>query len=66
MLGNSEDDLGQASQVVSGAATIAGTGEQDANRDADMLIFYNQIKKVPGIVIEPFYVLYQNRYGSAR
>ena len=62
---NSESDLGQAAPVGSGAANIAGTGAQDAQRDADMFIFYNQIKMVPGMVIEPFYVLYQNRYGSA-
>jgi len=62
---NSESDLGQAAAVGSGAPNIAGSGAQDANRDADMFIFYNQIKMVPGMVIEPFYVLYQNRYGSA-
>ena len=62
---NSESDLGQAAPVGSGAANIAGSGGQDAQRDADMFIFYNQIKMVPGMVIEPFYVLYQNRYGSA-
>ena len=62
---NSESDLGQASAVGSAAANIAGTGAQDAQRDADLFIFYNQLKMVPGMVIEPFYVLYQNRYGSA-
>ena len=30
-----------------------------ANSDADMIIFYNQIKSVPGFLIEPYYVLYK-------
>ena len=30
-----------------------------------MYIFYNQIKSVPGFLIEPYYVLYSNRYRLA-
>ncbi len=28
--------------------------------DADMFIFYNQIKSIPGFLIEPYYILYNN------
>jgi hypothetical protein len=61
---NSESDLGQGSPVGSGGPNVAGTGAIDATRDADMFIFYNQIKSVPGFLIEPYYILYSNRYGS--
>ncbi|BCA54955.1 conserved exported protein of unknown function [Nitrospira sp. KM1] len=67
---NSESDLNQAAPVGSGGPNIAGnvvangaTGN-DANRDADMIIFYNQIKSVPGFLIEPYYIYYKNNYGS--
>ena len=63
---NSETDIGQAAAVGSGAPNIAGTGGQDANRDADMFIFYNQFKMVPGMVIEPFYVYYKNQLWFGR
>ena len=36
-----------------------------ANIDADMFILYNQIKSVPGFMIEPYYFLYSNRYNSS-
>ena len=72
---NSESDLGQGAAVGSGAPNVAGGSAAvggaanlvggDANRDADMFIFYNQIKMVPGMVIEPFYVYYKNNYSSA-
>jgi hypothetical protein len=62
---NSESDLNQAAAVGSGSGNIAGTGTRDANRDADMIIFYNQLKMVPGMVIEPYYVYYKNNYGSS-
>jgi len=62
---NSESDLPQAAAVGSGAPNIAGTGGRDANRDADMIIFYNQYKAIPGFVIEPYYVYYKNNYGSS-
>ncbi len=61
---NAETDLGQAAAVGSGAGNIVATGNRDANADADMFIFYNQIKSVPGFVIEPFYVYYKNNMPS--
>ncbi len=64
---NSESDLNQAAAVGSGAPNIAGgaTNRQDANRDADVFIFNNQMKKDTGKVNEPFYVYYKNNYASA-
>ena len=66
-LRNSEGDLGQASAVGSGAPNIVGgnAGQQDANADANLFIFYNQIKSVPGFLIEPYYVYYKNGLPSA-
>jgi len=63
---NSESDLLQGAPVGSAAPNVAGQAQgNDAARDADMFIFYNQIKSVPGMLIEPYYVLYSNRYSSA-
>lgn len=62
---NSESDINQAAPVGSGAPNIAGTGGGDANRDADMIVFYNQYKAIPGFLIEPYYVYYKNNYGSS-
>jgi hypothetical protein len=63
----SESDLGQAVPVGSLAPNIGPTAVNNgsANIDSDMLIFYNQIKSVPGFLIEPYYFLYSNRYNSA-
>ena len=77
---NSETDLLQASPVGSGAANIAGcgpgstpgtpctpgqrAGNPDGGGDADMFIFYNQLKSIPGILFEPYYVLYSNRLSE--
>jgi hypothetical protein len=64
---NAETDLAQGSAVGSGGPNIAGgsgTGTT-ASGDVDMFIFYNQIKSVPGFLIEPYYVFYSNRLGSA-
>jgi hypothetical protein len=63
----SESDLGQAVPVGSLAPNIGPTAVNNgsANIDSDMLIFYNQIKSVPGFLIEPHYFLYSNRYNSA-
>ncbi len=62
----SESDLGQAAPVGSLAPNIGPTAVNNgsANTDADMIIFYNQIKSVPGFLIEPYYFLYSNRYNS--
>jgi hypothetical protein len=76
---SSETDLGQAAPVGSLAGNIGGcrggaganpptntncAGSPDGGADADMFIFYNQIKSVPGFLIEPFYVLYMNGLNS--
>jgi hypothetical protein len=71
---NSESDLPQAAPVGSGGPNIAGgaavaggaanLAAADAHRDADMIVFYNQIKSVPGFIIEPYYVYYKNNYSS--
>ena len=63
----SESDLGQAVPVGSLSPNIGPTAVNNgsANIDSDMLIFYNQIKSVPGFLIEPYYFLYSNRYNSA-
>jgi len=57
-----EGDLGQAAPVgsVAGNVTGGGVGQPGATADADMLIFYNQIKSVPGFLIEPYYFMYKN------
>ncbi len=62
---NSESDLGQAAPVGSGGPNIAGSGNMDGSRDADMIVFYNQLKTIPGFLIEPYYIYYKNNYGSA-
>lgn len=63
---NSEGDLAQGAAVgsVGGNVVGGGVGQQDANADSDMFIFYNQIKSVPGFLIEPYYVLYINNLPS--
>lgn len=33
----------------------------DAGSDVDMVVFYNQIRSLPRLVVEPYYVLYSNR-----
>lgn len=65
----SESDLGQAAAVGSlgnnlGIAGAAATNS--ASADGDMIIFYNQIKSVPGFLIEPYYIFYRNGLGSGQ
>ncbi len=57
-----EGDLAQAAPVGSVAGNVTGgaAGTPGATSDADMLIFYNQIKSVPGFLIEPYYFMYKN------
>jgi hypothetical protein len=65
---NSETDIGQAAPVGSGQnnlTTSSGVNNGTANKDVDMYILYNQIKSVPGFLIEPYYILYSNRLDSA-
>jgi len=76
---NSETDLQQAAPVGSLNANIAGcaggttgtpctagqrAGGEDGGADADMIIVYNQIKNVPGMLIEPYYVFYNNSLAA--
>jgi len=61
----SEGDLAQAAPVGSVAGNTVngvngGVGQPGANSDADLILFYNQIKSVPGFLIEPYYFLYRN------
>jgi hypothetical protein len=62
----SESDLGQAVPVGSLGPNIGPSpvNNGSANQDSDIFIFYNQIKSVPGFLIEPYYFLYSNRYNS--
>ncbi len=61
-----ETDLPQGVPLGSGGPNVAGTGQaQNAAGDADMIIFYNQIKTVPGFLIEPFYAYYKSNLGAA-
>ncbi len=64
---NSESDLPQAAPVGGGGPPVAGNAAntQDASRDVDMILFYNQLKSVPGFLIEPYYVYYKNNFSSS-
>jgi len=73
---NSETDLVQASAVGSASSNIASCGNavagtnctaaqraasgRDGSADANLFIFYNQIKSIPGFLVEPYYFLYIN------
>lgn len=59
---HAETDLGQAAPVGSEGPNVAATGfgGSDGGADVNMYIFYNQIKSVPGFVVEPYYVYYDN------
>ena len=58
----SEGDQAQAAPVgsVGGNVVGGGVGQQGATADSNMIIWYNQIKSVPGFLIEPYYFLYSN------
>jgi Alginate export len=67
----SESDLGQGSPLGALTTNLPVQGSSNpslnngsANIDSDVFLFYNQIKSVPGFVIEPYYILYSNRYNS--
>ncbi len=68
---NSETDIAQGAAVGSLGPNVGSAGATPTSQgataggDVDMFIFYNQIKSVPGFLIEPYYVLYTNRLGSA-
>ena len=59
---NSEGDLQQGAATGSNGGNVVGggVGQQNASADSDLFIFYNQIKMVPGFLIEPYYFLYLN------
>jgi hypothetical protein len=75
-----ESDLAQASPVGSLAGNIASCGNgtagtpctaaqrqatgRDGSADSDLFIFYNQIKSIPGFLIEPYYLLYINNMNT--
>ncbi len=63
---NSEQDLLQGAPVGSGGPNVTGgvTGRPDGGADVDMFVFYNQLKNIPGILFEPYYVLYINQNAS--
>jgi len=68
----SESDLGQGAPAGGLAPNLPVQGSPNptlnngsANIDSDLFIFYNQFKSVPGFIIEPYYMLYSNRYNSA-
>ena len=67
----SESDLGQGNPLGALQTNLPVSGSTNptlnngrANIDSDVFLFYNQIKSVPGFVIEPYYILYSNRYNS--
>jgi hypothetical protein len=60
-----ETDLVQGAPLGSGNPNITGTGQsKNGAGDTDLFILYNQIKAVPGFLIEPFYVYYKNNLGG--
>jgi hypothetical protein len=60
-----ETDLVQGAPLGSGNPNITGTGQaRNGAGDTDLFILYNQIKAVPGFLIEPFYVYYKNNLGG--
>ncbi len=77
---NSETDIAQGAPVGSLGGNIASCGNttagtactaaqrnatgRDGSADTDMFIFYNQIKAVPGFLIEPYYILYINNMNT--
>jgi hypothetical protein len=42
----------------------AQDSKYDATADVDMVVLYNQIRAVPSMVVEPYYVLYHNRLSE--
>ena len=62
----SNGDLGQAAPTGNTGTNAANggvggaAGQPQANANGDMIIFYNQIKSLPGFLVEPYYILYMN------
>ena len=62
----SEGDMTQGAAVGSVSTNAVGSAHGGGRTgDADMFIFYNQIKSVPGFLIEPYYILYNNAGTSS-
>lgn len=61
-----ETDLPQGAPLGSGQPNIGGGTGQAGNAagDVDLFIFHNQIKTIPGFLIEPYYVYYKNNLGA--
>jgi hypothetical protein len=57
-----EGDIAQAAPTGGTGANVTGgaAGQPGATADSDLILFYNQIKSVPGFLIEPYYFLYKN------
>jgi hypothetical protein len=68
----SEGDIAQGSPTGNtGTNAINGgtggnPGQQGASSDGNMVIFYNQIKSLPGFLVEPYYILYSNGAPSGQ
>ncbi|MFZ1555310.1 MAG: alginate export family protein, partial [Nitrospira sp.] len=74
---NSETDLGQASpggsltpnlltcnpEANSSATCNPALAQHatDAGSDVDLVVFYSQLRSIPRMIVEPYYVLYSNR-----
>ena len=74
---NSETDLGQGGPGGSLTPNLLSCNQEgpsqspcnpalaqhasDAGSDVDMLVFYSQNRSLPGLIVEPYYVLYSNR-----
>ncbi|MGD9727699.1 MAG: alginate export family protein, partial [Nitrospiraceae bacterium] len=62
---HSDTDLAQAAPYGSVGPNIpTPLPGYDGNADVDMVVLYNQIRSVPSMVIEPYYVLYHNRLSE--
>ena len=57
----SEGDMNQGAPTGSTGSNVIGQKEAGGRAgDADMFIFYNQIKSIPGFLVEPYYIMYSN------
>jgi hypothetical protein len=59
-----EADLNIGEAASTGSFNAAATG-QSSKHQAQMVVFYNQIKSIPGVLIEPHYILWQSGLPSA-
>jgi hypothetical protein len=65
----SDQNIGEAASTGSfnNCANAAGVGAANnlcgSNNASNMVVFYNQIKSIPGVLIEPHYILLTNNAG---